>query len=97
MPENLGLVVGGDPLEFGPALHLLELPEDAAGIGLLQHGQPDLFDLAAGTAQRLSRCLHGGDDFRIDWSEEARRGQPADTERTVRRHAHACIEVERAD
>jgi len=73
MPEYLGLVAGGNPLELRPALHLLELPEDAAGIGLLQHGQPDLFDVAAGIAQRMSGSLHGRDDLWIGWPEEARR------------------------
>src|SRR5262249_43491466 len=74
MPKDLGLVAGGDLLELGPTFHLLEPPEHSAGIRLAQHGQPDLFHLAAGIAQRMSRCLRGRDHLWIGWSEEARRG-----------------------
>src|ERR1700754_1910455 len=97
MPEDLGLLASGDLLELGPGFHLLELPEDAVGIGLLQHGQPDLFDVAAGIAQRVSRCLYGRDHLWIGWSEEARRGHPAHTNLTGRFRAHPCIDAKRAD
>jgi hypothetical protein len=97
MPEDLGLVAGGDLLELGPAFHLLKLPEDGARIGLLQQGQPDLFDLAVGIAQRMSRRLHGRHHFWIRWSEEARGGEPADTNLTGRFRAHPCIDAEWAD
>src|SRR5262249_35298824 len=97
MPEYLRLVAGGGLLEIGPAFHLLGLRKGNAGIGLLQHKQPDRFDVASGTAERLSRRLHGRDHFWIGWSEEARRCQPADAQRTVRRRVHAGIEVARAD
>jgi hypothetical protein len=90
-------VAGGDLLKLASAFHLLEPPEDAARIGLLQHGQPDLFDLAAGIAERMSRRLHGRDHLWIGWSEEARRGQPADTNLTGRFRANPCIEAERTD
>src|ERR1700751_5981453 len=50
--KDLSLVTHGNFLEFGSRFHLLELPQDADAIGLLQHGHTDFFNLAASVAQR---------------------------------------------